>query len=75
MVTLAEARELRAMWLAAYKATSTGKAYRTGDGRELTRADADFCLQQFEKWDREVDRIADGRRAGVRIKRIVPRDL
>lgn len=73
MITLSEAQELRTKWLAAYKATSTGKAYTVG-GRQLTRQDADFCRKQFLRWDGEVDRIRAGRRGGARVMRVVPRD-
>lgn len=69
-ITLQEARDMRAAWLAALKAVSTGQEYQIGT-RRLTRVDAEFCEKQLRKWDAEVDRIARGGRAGARMKRAV----
>jgi len=73
-MTLAEAQDLRAAWLAAYRAVATGQSYRIGN-RQLTRADAELCRRELHYWDGEVERLTAGRRAGGRVMRVVPRDV
>ena len=60
--TLEEARKNLAIWLEAERAVATGQSYRIGT-RSLTRAN----LSEI--------RLSCGRKSGVRVMRIVPRDL
>lgn len=71
---MAEAEELRGVWLAAEKAVATGQTYTIGN-RSLTRADARFIHEQFMKYDKMVAGLKSGRGGGVRVMRIMPRDL
>lgn len=57
-LTLAEATEMRQLWLDAYKAISTGKNYSINTGgslRTLTRQDVDEARREFFFWDEQVD--------------------
>lgn len=60
-------------WLEAELAISTGQNYRIGT-RWLTRADLSDVRQQIKFWRNEVIRLQEGRR-GMRVMRVVPRDL
>jgi hypothetical protein len=73
-LSLEEAQALRAAWLAALQALATGQSY-TIAGRTLTRVDAKYVQQQFSKYDQAVDQINAGKRAGIPIFRVMPRDL
>jgi hypothetical protein len=73
-LSLAEAQQLRADYYAALRAISTGQSYTIGQ-RTLTRADARFVEEQFEKYDALVDSIEAGTSSGARAFRVVPRDL
>lgn len=73
-LTLDEAKQLRAAWLAAELAVATGQSYTIGT-RQLTRADAAFIAQEFAKWDRIVTQLECGRPDGINVFRVVPRDL
>lgn len=73
-LTLDEARLLRADYLAALRALSTGKSYTIGT-RTLTRADEKFVAEKFAEYDRIVTALEAGKPDGVSAFRIVPRDL
>lgn len=75
-MTLAEAQQLRAAWLAAELAVATGKSYTIGH-RTLTRADEHFIHEQFSYYDRIVDELTrtGGQREGIPVFRVIPRDL
>lgn len=71
--TLAEARSMLAMWLEAEAAVATGQRYKIGT-RELQRADLSDIANRIRFWRREVEQLESGNR-GLRVKRVVPRDL
>lgn len=73
-LTLAEAQTLRAAYLAAMQAIATGKSYTIGT-RTLTRADEAFVARKFAEYDQLVDSLNAGGNGGIRVMRIVPRDL
>jgi hypothetical protein len=73
-LTLDEAKQLRAAYLAAELAIATGQSYTIGT-RSLTRADAAFVAGEFLKWDRVVTQLEAGRPAGIDMFRVTPRDL
>lgn len=72
--TLEEARENLKLWLDAEKAVATGQSYRIGT-RSLTRASLREITQRIQYWRSEVSRLECGGSNGVRVLRIVPRDL
>lgn len=72
--TLVQAQEHLAAWLAADLACAGGQSYTIGS-RTLTRADLTDIARQLAFWRREVTRLQDGRSAGPRIRRVIPRDL
>jgi len=68
---LAEAREMRAIWLAAEKAIAqTGQSYQVGE-RRMTRADLPEVRKQVRYYDRMISRL-DG--TAPRAKCVIPRD-
>lgn len=72
--TLQEARENLKMWLKAEQAVATGQSYTIGT-RSLTRASLREITERIRFWRAEVSRLERGISTGVRIKRVVPRDL
>lgn len=72
--TLDEAKQLRAAYLAAQLAVATGKSYTIGT-RTLTRADELFISRKLAEYDQLVDALTNGTGAGVRMFRVIPRDL
>jgi hypothetical protein len=74
-LTLAEAKDLRALYLAAIKAIATGQSYTIG-ARTLTRADLPDVKKSFAEYDQLVDQLTAGCGAGgIPSRRIMPRDL
>ncbi len=73
-MTLAEARELRSLWLDAERAVATGQSYTIGS-RSLTRADARLIAERLAYYDSLVTALTAGRAPGVRAVRVIPRDL
>ena len=73
-LSLLEAQTLRAAFLAASEAIATGKSYTIGP-RTLTRADEAFVARKFAEYDQAVESLTHGGRGGVRVMRVVPRDL
>lgn len=73
-VTLDEAQQLRAAYLAAQLAVSTGQSYTIGT-RTLTRADEAYIARKFAEYDQLVTSLSCGGNGGVRVMRVVPRDL
>jgi hypothetical protein len=73
-VTQAEVQTLLDAWTAAELAVATGQAYTIG-GRSLTRADAAFIVKMREKYQAQLEGLVAGRGGGVRVIRVVPRDL
>ncbi len=72
--TLAEAQEHLAAWLAADKAVASGQSYSIAT-RSLTRAVPGAIAQQIAFWSNEVARLQSGRSRGIRVMRVVPRDI
>lgn len=72
--TLEEAKENLKTWLEAERAIATGQSYTIGT-RSLTRASLSEVTGRVRFWRGEVARLACGISQGVRIKRVVPRDL
>lgn len=74
--TLEEAQESLKMWLAAEKAVATGQSYRIGT-RSLTRASLREITERIRFWRGEVARLkcGIGGGGGLRVMRVVPRDL
>ena len=72
--TLAEAQSRLAMWLEAEEAVSTGQSYKVGS-RAVTRANLKEITDRINFWRNEVSRLESGRGSGIRVKRIIPRDL
>jgi uncharacterized protein DUF6148 len=60
--------------MAAQLAIATGKSYTIGT-RTLTRADEKFIAGKFAEYDQLVDSLSCGGNGGVRVMRVVPRDL
>lgn len=61
------------LWLAAEVAVAGGQEYRIGT-RSLRRVDLKDIRGQILFWKRELDKLENGRRGGVRVQRFVPRD-
>ena len=72
--TLEEAKEFLALWLQAQAAVATGQSYKIGT-RSLERANLSEILGMIRYWRNEVQRLQSGRNGGMRIMRVVPRDL
>ena len=66
---LARITALRDAWQAAELAVATGQSY-TIDDRTLTRADARLCASMRVKYQRQLNECR-----GIRIRRVMPRDL
>lgn len=73
-LSLDEATQLRAAYLAAQLAIASGKSYTIGT-RTLTRADEAFIARKFAEYDQLVESLASGGNGGMRVMRVVPRDL
>jgi Family of unknown function (DUF6148) len=73
-LTLDEAKQLRAAYLAAQLAIASGKSYTIGT-RTLTRADEQYIGRKLAEYDQLVDSLSCGRTGGVRVIRVMPRDL
>jgi len=67
-ITLAQAEEQLAAWLAASTATANYQSYSIA-GRTLTRADAEEIRANIEMWNKLVISLDRG---GVRIRGITP---
>lgn len=75
-VTLQQAQEHLAAWLAADKAVATGQEYEIETGgtrRRLKRADAKYIQERINYWSKMVTQLTSGR-SGMRTKLIVNRD-
>lgn len=74
--TLEEAKENLKMWLNAERAVATGQSYRIGT-RSLTRASLREITDRIRFWRGEVAKLECGIGAGggLRVMRVVPRDL
>lgn len=73
-LSLDEAQQLRDAYKAALLAVASGKSYTIGT-RTLTRADERFIERKFAEYDQLVDALTNGTGGGVRVMRVVPRDL
>jgi hypothetical protein len=73
-VTLAEAQRRLQLWLDAEEAVASAQSYTIGP-RSLTRANLAEIRQMVAKYQAIVEGLASGRGAGVRIMRVMPRDL
>ncbi len=73
-LSLDEAKQLRAAYLAAQLAIASGKSYTIGT-RTLTRADEQYIGRKFVEYDQLVDSLTAGTSGGVRVIRVMPRDL
>ena len=72
-ITIDEARANLQMWLEAEKAVATGQSYQIGT-RRLTRASLSDITERIRHWRTELERLENGRGAGARVFRAVPRD-
>ncbi|TCZ73046.1 hypothetical protein E0485_21750 [Paenibacillus albiflavus] len=70
---LETARKHLDAWMEANLAVSTGQSYQIGS-RNITRANLSEIQKQILFWRREVDRLENGR-SGMRVVRVVPRDV
>lgn len=71
---LEEAKQNLKIWLEAERAVATGQSYTIGT-RSLTRASLREIAERIRYWRGEVARIECGISPGVRVKRVVPRDI
>jgi len=60
-------------WLDADLAVSTGQTYQMGS-RSLTRAHASEIRKNILFWEKKVNQYSQ-KRSGIRMKRMIPRDL
>jgi hypothetical protein len=72
--TLAEAQTALADWKAAITGLATSKSYTIGT-RTLERVDLAEARQMVGYFAGLVDKLSNGIGAGVRVVRVVPRDL
>jgi len=56
------------------RALSTSQSYTIGT-RTITRADLPEVARKFAEYDQLVDSLSKGGNGGVRVMRVVPRDL
>lgn len=73
-LSLAEAQQLRAAYLAAQLAIASSKSYTIGS-RILTRADEAFVARKFAEYDQLVDALTKGTSGGIPVFRVIPRDV
>ena len=73
VITKEMAREMLQLWLDAERAVTTGKSYTIGT-RSLTRANLSDIAERIKYWSNELAKLESGRR-GIRVVRVVPRDL
>ena len=73
-LSLAEAQQLRANYLAALNAIASGQSYTIGS-RTLTRANLAEIRKSFAEYDQLVDQLSAGKSGGIPVHRIMPRDL
>lgn len=71
---LAEAKEMRAAWIEAEKALTTGKSYQIGT-RSLNRVDLSEVRDAIDYWTNEIARIENLAVGRGRAYRVIPRDL
>lgn len=71
---LAEAKEMRAAWIEAEKALTTGKSYQIGT-RSLNRVDLSEVRDAIDYWTNEIARIENLAIGRGRAYRVIPRDL
>ncbi len=71
---LQEAKDMLAAWKEAERAVATSQSY-TVAGRTVTRAQMTEIRAAQEYWRTEIARLEGGRGPGMRVRRIVPRDL
>jgi hypothetical protein len=72
VITLAIAERQLSAWVEADATVASGQSYSIG-GRSLTRANASEITDKIEYWKNVVAKINNG--GGVRMQRIVPRDI
>lgn len=70
---LKDARNHLEAWKRADLAVSTGQTYQMGS-RSLTRVHASEIRKSIEFWERRVAKLSQ-RHSGIRMKRMIPRDL
>lgn len=73
-ITLAHAEKMLQAWLDAELAVTAGQSYRIGS-RQLTRADAKVIAERVRYWERVVAQLSGSGKRGMRVFRIMPRDL
>lgn len=71
---LAKAQRKLALWEAAEDAIAEGQGYQMGK-TALTRADLAQVHKMVDYYTDQVSRLAAGRGAGGRVRRIIPQDL
>lgn len=72
--TLEKAKRKLALWEAAEDAIAAGQEYQIGQ-QHLVKADLPQVHKMVLYFENEVARLTAGRGRGVRVMRIVPRDL
>lgn len=72
--TLEEAKENLKLWMEAEKAVATGQSYRIGT-RSLTRASLREITERIRFWRDEIAKLECGISGGIRVLRVVPRDI
>lgn len=70
---LAEAQQMYASYLEAERTILQGQSYSIGD-RTLTRADLSEVQKGRQFWAGQVCALSSGK-TGIRLKRVIPRDL
>jgi len=71
-ITIAEARNMLALYIDAEKKVLLGQEYTIKD-RTLKRADLRYIAEERKKWQTLVDQLESG--AGMKVKRGLPRDI
>jgi len=72
--TLKEAREHLRAWIEADAAVATGQSYKIGS-MTLTRVEVPYIAGRIKFWRNEISRLEKGRGEGIRLIRVIPRDL
>lgn len=70
--TVEYAREKLAMWLQAEEDCAAGAGFAI-DGQQWTSADLNTIARRIDFWRREVARLENGSKPGIRAYQIIPR--
>jgi len=72
-MTLDDAKRKLALWEGAVDALASGQSYEV-DGLKLTRVKVNEAIAMVKYYRGAVARLSSGRRPGMRVQQIVPRD-